>query len=833
MSQVIHNDDAVNERANDLAEKDLNGLKMLVVTLHPATKPTEAQLEVYFHNDNHISDIAHDISVDPSKAEVLFSLHGGHRLTAGPGIGQVKVTKAIPNDNGTNGFRLTVEPIGDYSTYTLELTYSPDSIDPFFAQLNFKFRPGCFTNDCAPAWQPAPAPQPVPAIDYLAKDYDSFRHTLMTAMMQRVPGWQATSEADHDQVLIDLFAAAADELSDYQDRVMNEAYLATARKRVSLARHARLMDYHIHQGNQASTWLALKLKKHTAQFTLDDELMAWTGQDPALSDAVYFATREKYAAPAERQLLDWQFNAFRLHTWSGAQPALRAGSTSADIVPDVSGGQTKANHLCDMIEVGTLRYLLVQEHLNPLTGRVPGRDPRKRQLLRLKTGSGSAQVIHDPLEDIWLVRVQWADEDRLRFDYSFTTFCPDGKVERVSLFHGNLLKMHHGLPVKTHFYAAGNELPIDSEHEKYRHYKRLYRYGDPKGSTCDLPFTHLAYLPTPTGGDVPPQSTLHVEVDEPGVGTDVWNEVINLVHSDDSKEEGSHFVVETDELHHSLLRFGNGVNGSLLPDGAVVHCEYQIGAGLEGNVGHDTLVNFQTPAPHAADITEVWNPFDVTDGRDPEPATNILRNAPEAYAVHQLRAVTLADYIGRAEEVPGISRAVASYAWTGSWRTVRICLDPEGTTELKPKLRNAVAAHLETVRLIGEDLELRPPRFVPLKIEISLCVQPAYWCEDLRYVLEQEFSDGYTPDGRRGFFNPDEWTFGQPLHRSQIEGRIQQVTGVEHIVSISMRRFNGPAPGTPDPEVLEAAFDEVFEVRNDPDHLELGSIYFELQGGRQ
>src|SRR6266511_1746214 len=129
---------------------------------------------------------------------------------------------------------LTVEPVGDYSTYTLELSFDPTHIDPFFAEVPFKFRPGCFTNDCAPGWAPGIAREPAPTIDYLAKDYDSFRHTLVAAMMQRVPGWRVTSEADLDQVLIDLFAAAADELSDYQDRVANEAYLATARSRVSL-----------------------------------------------------------------------------------------------------------------------------------------------------------------------------------------------------------------------------------------------------------------------------------------------------------------------------------------------------------------------------------------------------------------------------------------------------------------------------------------------------------------------------------------------------------------------------------------------------------------------
>ena len=94
---------------------------------------------------------------------------------------------------------------------------------------------------------------------------------------------------------------------------------------------------------------------------------------------------------------------------------------------------------------------------------------------------------------------------------------------------------------------------------------------------------------------------------------------------------------------------------------------------MRGNVGAEQLVYAQplTGALTGA-IVSVWNPFDVTDGRDPEPPEKIRRKAPEAYRARQLRAVTLADYVRRAEEVPGVSRAVARYAWTGSWRTVRI-----------------------------------------------------------------------------------------------------------------------------------------------------------------
>ena len=92
----------------------------------------------------------------------------------------------------------------------------------------------------------------------------------------------------------------------------------------------------------------------------------------------------------------------------------------------------------------------------------------------------------------------------------------------------------------------------------------------------------------------------------------------------------------------------------------------------------------------------------------------IRRSAPEAFRARQLRAVTLADYVKRAEEVTGVSRAVARYAWTGSWRTVRIAIDPTGFTALGDphsdalwdELRPRIADHLEAVRLIGEDLEL-------------------------------------------------------------------------------------------------------------------------------
>lgn len=846
--------DLVDDRADVLQSRGLNGLKLALVSLPPGLSPDHADIDLRFFNGLHIAAIVADIAGDPVRARQIFRIRGGSRIVAGNSSGQVQVT-AVAGIDATR-LSLHVEPVGDYSTYTLELVWNASLIDPFFSAIGFKFRPGCFTNDCAPVLSGRPLAPNVP-IDYLAKDYDSFRHTLMVAMAARVPGWTSTSEADHDQVLIDLFAAAADEMSDYQDRVMAEAYLATTRKRVSLARHARLVDYHLHEGNQASTWLAVDVAGGQAPFTFDDqELVVFTGAAPAHADAVFFATRQRRLERKQRQRLDPLLNRLRLHTWRNAQPALAAGSTSADIAP-FSGlaSQAQADALRDLVRDGLWREMLIVEVLNPLTGAAPGRHRAKRQLLRLLAGTdvtrGAAESIFDPVTSTWIVRVHWRQEDALRFDYSFTTFCPGPPpttVEDVSVFYGNLVTVHEGRPMEVHYHEPGSVLPTETDTVKQRYFERMNRFGNGRDWVlATLPDEGLlAYLPPRAGvvqsGEEPARSTLWLQVEPLGAPRETWDEVESLVHSDDSAENGDHFMVETDERQRSVLRFGNGTNGRLLAAGSIVHAEYQLGHGQGGNIGADQLVNIQrlTGALDGA-VVAVTNPFDVTDGRDPEAVERIRRNAPEAFRARQLRAVTLADYVKRAEEVTGVSRAVARYAWTGSWRTVRITIDPTGFTALGDALSDAswdelrprAADHLEAVRLIGEDLELRPPRYVPLEIHVVVCAGEAYWREDVRFVLEQEFSDGWTSAGRRGFFHPDEWTFGQALHRSAIEGRIHQVVGVTHVVSITMKRFSAPQPGVPGAEVLEIGFDEVVLLANDPNHLERGLIRFDVQGGRR
>ena len=555
-------------------------------------------------------------------------------------------------------------------------------------------------------------------------------------------------------------------------------------------------------------------------------------------------------------------NRLRFYTWRDTVTALAAGTTEADIVGASPFNQMNAEELRDLLlglhpdqgtgpttndVTTTVDHLLIEEALNPETGTENGKNVGRRQVVQLVPLNGStrrAEAMQDPFTQDWFVRVRWLAADKLKQNFCIATQCNAARIGDISLLHGNLVLVTHGQPCITTFRPRNSPVaPSANDRDRIlgntASYDIVDRQGEPdrpRGVVCVLPRTPLAYRRTEAGGDRPPRTTLEVRMG----GFGIWEERPDLI---ESKGDDEHFIVETDELDISTLRFGDGTNGAPVPDNAIVVCRFRVGQGVRGNVGADTVTGFD---PMGGVILSVWNPLDVTNGRDPEPAAEIVRRVPEKFRLRQRRAVTLDDYAKCAEELAGVAHARARYAWTGSWRTVRVVIDPLGTIASDPGLFERVAGHLEAVRLIGEDVEVRRAEYVPLDIHIRLCAHPLYWPEDLRSVLEMEFSDGWTPDGRRGFFHPDDWTFGQDVWASQIIGRALAVTGVERVLRLSMRRWNPGAGGgvtaiviepnaLPESlvETLTIGPFEIVVVANDPDHLETGRIIFEILGGRR
>lgn len=102
---------------------------------------------------------------------------------------------------------------------------------------------------------------PAPDINYLAKDYASFRRLLLDRMSLTVPGWQETHAADVGMAVLEVLAYAGDRLSYQQDAIATEGYLGTARQRQSVRRHARLVDYQLHEGCNAKAFLHLQVEE--------------------------------------------------------------------------------------------------------------------------------------------------------------------------------------------------------------------------------------------------------------------------------------------------------------------------------------------------------------------------------------------------------------------------------------------------------------------------------------------------------------------------------------------------------------------------------------------
>jgi hypothetical protein len=185
------------------------------------------------------------------------------RIEGGRRIRDIRVLDVDPHQEESlerdDYLIVNVDRVGDFSTYTVRLI-GIDGIDARYDHADFSFKIDCPSDlDCA---TPDPCPSPVlqePDINYLARDYASFRQLILDRLALIMPDWKERHVPDMGIALVELLAYVGDHLSYYQDAVATEAYLDTARQRISVRRHARLVDYLMHEGCNARAWLCLTI----------------------------------------------------------------------------------------------------------------------------------------------------------------------------------------------------------------------------------------------------------------------------------------------------------------------------------------------------------------------------------------------------------------------------------------------------------------------------------------------------------------------------------------------------------------------------------------------
>jgi hypothetical protein len=356
--------------------------------------------------------------------ELSVEISGGERIptvaASTPPAAEVPALLAGVDDPSTI-LLVRTDSTGDFSTYTLRLVAGggddspPAGFDPRLVAVDFSFKVECPSDfDCAPGCDCPPADAEQPPIDYLAKDYDSFRALMLDRLSLIAPEWTERTPADAGVALVELLAYVADELSYRQDAVATEAYLGTARRRVSLRRHARLVDYTVHDGANARVWARMSVVGEGVALTTGTPLLTRVPGVPDVVEPGGPDHRAALAAGAETfetlagEILYASHDRFDFWTWGGAGCCLPKGATSATLAGDHP--RLKAGDVLVLAEVA-----------GPVTGQPQDADPAKRAAVRLtrvvSSSDPSGGLFADPPTNaaVPVTEIEWDAADALAF----------------------------------------------------------------------------------------------------------------------------------------------------------------------------------------------------------------------------------------------------------------------------------------------------------------------------------------------------------------------------------------------------------------------------------
>ncbi len=741
---------------------------------------------------------------------------------------------------------------GDFSRYTLHLRASsgsdqpPGGFDPKLSDIEFSFKVECPSDfDCAAATPCPPKDAAKPDIDYLAKDYTGFRRLMLDRLNLLAPGWSERSAADVGVTLVELLAYAADNLSYRQDAIANEAYLATAHKRVSVRRHVRLVDYALHDGCNARAWVHVNvaidqpLPRGTTMLTRSIDLpVRIVPNSKPLRDAL--AAGATVFETARDANLFTDLNTLQFYTWGDMGCCLPRGATRATLRgahPDLQPNDV----------------LVFQEVLSPTTFTSEDADPAKRWAVRLTQVTAavdpSGQLFDEPPVDasVAVSEIAWDASDALPFALCLSVKERPGLAISVAL--GNIVLVDHGQSVR--------DEPLGTVPEP-----RLQRVAVAAGAqSCQRPAPEpipvrfrpaLANAPVTQGFDLDRELSVPVTQDELwwsatalirrdphgalpivtdlrgqlGLVTSHWTPRRDLLASDG---DATDFVVETENDGIALLRFGDDAHGQRPNPGTVFTASYRVGNGSAGNVGADSIGHIVSNV--AGVFNAITNPLPAAGGIDPEDIEAARRDAPEAFRTQE-RAVTAADYADAAERRADVQRAAASFRWTGSWHTVFVTADRFGGAAVDARFEAQLRRHLERFRMAGYDLEVDAPRYVALDITLHICVKPDYFRSEVLRAVSAELGAGVLPDGRLAVFHPDNFSFGEAVYLSRIVAAAQAVEGVDAVWVQKFQRMGSPDASSIDNGVIPIGRLEIAQLANDPNFRERGRLTLEAGGGK-
>ncbi|WP_428667481.1 hypothetical protein [Reyranella sp.] len=847
-----------------LGQNSLTGIDFVLV------QPDQVTLDVYFLKQP-------STLVPPIVAPALQNSVRVHA----DGLPDIPVTAGWQAAaDGRNILRLVAAEPGGFAPYVLSI--GDPRIDPFFNNIVFSFKAACPRDvDCEPPSHECPPETPVDfPVDYTARDFWSLRAALLEFAGQRYPAWQDRLEADVGNMLVEVMSSLGDEFAYTQDRIARETKLETATQRRSVRRMARLVDYDVKDGLAATGWLDVTaladgvLPAGTPVQAVSDGLPRAQGMlvaplpdnqplpDGAILPVTFeigrgFAERDLPAGPRSYAISPAR-NALAPYLWDSSRACLPVGATGMYLA-----GHRAADLPLDDVPPGVTPGRWVILRTDPADRSLPAR----RWLVRLV----SVVDGHDPLLAADYTQIAWENAQALPFEMDQT----------VLTLRGNIVPATAGRTVVRRFsigpsdYAA-LEPPLGGDPATYAPVPRAVERTGPDASIAylfslaDSEFEGLTWLARTAAAAAPEirlySATLATPASAPKWNGSQWDQHDGwewrrrLLGVSSSQAEDQHFTLDDgiwrrvvgfrrplDTLVHQdyaqldrtdgdgvTVRFGDGVFGAIpsptASPGTVFEVSYRLGNGTGGNLGADTLIVFDAAALGGL-VAAITNPLPTEGGVDPEPLDAVRRNAPDAFRAITYRAVRPEDYAEAAERLDWVQRAGSQFRWTGSWLTAMVTPDPRGTDVLTQDRRSDLQAQLDRFRQAGRETVVPDPIYADIDLQIEICVAPTRYAADVAGEVETALLGTKGPLARRGFFDPDNFTFGAPLFRSRLEATIMLVPGVKAVERMAIRR-RGWFDWRPFTELtFTIEPNEIIRLDNDPDHADRGTLRIFHDGG--
>lgn len=768
-----------------------------------------------------------------------------------------------PDAQGTMRTVLVIDVVepGGFQLYRLTLndTADPSRIDRFFNATIFSFKQGCPTRaDCKPRHDCPDRTLGDWPIDYLARDFESFRTALMDFAAQRYPDWRERIPADVGSMIAELFAALGDEFSYIQDRYSREAYLETLSQRRSLSAFADLVDYQLDPGLSARTRLHLTIDSGGVEAPAGARFWAQVEGQLPLAFELGEGLRQYRDIPAagiarETWWVHAAWNGMPAHVPDPTTPCLSIGARELWIVGEPLSAATLpgAPDETAIARFWVGRTLLVETRPDDPAA------PVRRHFVEI---DDAVEVVTDPLctdEDdnpIVATRLHWRAKDALPFELDLSS----------TFVSANIVPATAGLTAQEH-------VAIDSAPATHpgiaETVERAGPYDPDAGSRAivhrfSLPLSGrfgvgwlFAEDPAPLGAF--PRPEILVEEVEPAVGSpedfiagEMWQHQREILRADNldqvfTLEPGTwRDVIEFDRIGERIthtdyasgdgttVRFGDGTFGRRPTDDAVFRITYRTGPGRRANLPPDTVTLLTAPsvapegieAPPLPGVIAVRNPIAITNGRDPEDLERARRLMPEAFRALVWRAVLDEDFEEIAERLEWVQQAGAATRWTGSWHTTFVTPDPLGSFTLSSKRREDLEQLMDCVRQAGREVQVYDPVFVNVDLEIVICIEPTAYFGQVQSRIERALTGPAGFGDPFPFFHPDNFGFGDPMWKADLEACIAAVSGVLAIEEIRFRRRGETDFQAFVERKIAVGDDRVLQIRNNPRFPGEGSI---------